>query len=92
MVNDQLHWTGELSLENNGGFAQFFGNIGRGFTGYNAVRFSGRTTDPSRTFYATYARDMRNGVMFQVEPGLSFFYQNFFSMRFHSKVNSNHSK
>lgn len=73
MENDQLHWTGTLSLENNGGFAQFFGNIGRGFTGYNAVRFSGRTTDPSRTFYATYARDMRNGVMFQVKLAVKFF-------------------
>ena len=63
---DYLKWTGQLSLENNGGFAQFYGNIGRKLTGYNTMRFSARTTDPSRDFYATYSRDMGTGVMFQV--------------------------
>ena len=64
--DEYLKWTGQLSLENNGGFAQFYGNIGRKLTGYNTMRFSARTTDPSRDFYATYSRDMGTGVMFQV--------------------------
>ena len=66
MSDNQLHWTGQLSLENNGGFAQFFGNIGRKLTGFDGVRMSLRTTDPSRDFFATYARDMGTGLMFQV--------------------------
>merc|ERR1719474_396196 len=68
---EYLKWTGQLSLENNGGFAQFYGNIGRKLTGYNTIRFSARTTDPSRDFYATYARDMGTGVMFQHPMKLS---------------------
>merc|ERR1719191_1342784 len=70
-TDEYLKWTGELSLENNGGFAQFYGNIGRKLTGYNTIRFSARTTDPSRDFYATYARDMGTGVMFQHPMKLS---------------------
>merc|ERR1712123_210496 len=53
------------SLENNGGFAQFYGNVGRKLTGFNGVRYSARTTDPSRDFHVTYAGDMETGVMFQ---------------------------
>merc|ERR1712193_157794 len=65
MDDGNLKWSGQLSLENNGGFAQFYGYIGRKLTGFDGVRMSLRTTDPSRDFYATYARDMRNGLMFQ---------------------------
>ena len=65
MTNGNLKWTGQLSLENNGGFAQFYGYIGRKLAGFDGVRMSLKTTDPERDFYATYARDMRTGIMFQ---------------------------
>merc|ERR1712242_212022 len=59
--DEYLKWTGQLSL----------GNNGRKLTGYNTMRFSARTTDPSRDFYATYSRDMGTGVMFQHPMKLS---------------------
>merc|ERR1712194_731369 len=64
-TDEYLRWTGQLSLENNGGFAQFYGNVGRKLPGFNGVRYSARTTDPSRDFHVTYAGDMETGVMFQ---------------------------
>merc|ERR1711951_263289 len=54
--DEQLHFTGQLSLENNGGFASFWGKIDDKLTGFDGVHFSARINDPSREIKATVSR------------------------------------
>ena len=66
-----LKFDGQLSLENNGGFAIFQGFIGRKLTGYRGVRVSAKTDDPERIFYVVLSRGMGGGMMWQEEIPLT---------------------
>ena len=66
-----LKFDGQLSLENNGGFAIFQGFIGRKLTGYRGVRVSAKITDPERIFYVVLSRGMGGGMMWQEEIPLT---------------------
>ena len=66
-----LKFDGQLSLENNGGFASFQGLIGRKLTGYRGVRFSAKIDDPERIFYVVMSRSMGGGMMWQEEIPLT---------------------
>lgn len=55
--DEQLHFTGQLSLENNGGFASFWGKIDNKLSNFDGVHFSARINDPAREIRATVHRD-----------------------------------
>merc|ERR1712086_1169440 len=55
--DEQLHFTGQLSLENNGGFASFWGQIDNKLTNFDGVHFSAKINDPSREIRATVHRE-----------------------------------
>ena len=75
VVNDKdekvLKFDGQLSLENNGGFAAFQGFIGRKLSGYEGVRFSAKIDNPERIFYVILSRGMGQGMMWQEEIPLT---------------------
>ena len=48
--NSVLNFDGQLSLENNGGFAMFRGTIGELCKGYDQIHFNARTDNPERTY------------------------------------------
>jgi len=48
--SEVLNFDGQLSLENNGGFAMFRGYIGEQCKGYDQLHFMARTDSPEREF------------------------------------------
>ena len=66
-----LKFDGQLSMENNGGFASFQGFIGRKLTGYCGVRISAKIDNPERIFYVVLSRSMGGGMMWQEEIPLT---------------------
>ena len=45
---ETVTFKGQLSLENNGGFASFNGQIGNACACHNAIRWTARTNTPGR--------------------------------------------
>jgi len=66
-----LGFEGQLSMENNGGFAMMRGHIGTQMRDYDGLHISARTTDDTRVFYATVQRNRETGVMWQYPLELS---------------------
>merc|ERR1712157_204391 len=65
--DDVLHFDGQLSLENNGGFAMFRGYIGEKCSGYDQVEFVARTDSPERKYKALVGTGGKGGGFYESE-------------------------